>query len=63
MATQVSSFSLNDDDRTSHVVMKLVTSNKNKWEIVTMGCCFKKCDDDRCVACKASNDGSMPCIA
>lgn len=63
MATQVSSFSLNDGDGTSHAIMKLVKSNKNKWEIMTIGHCFRICDNDRCVPCNASSDGSMPCIA
>ncbi len=63
MATQVSSFSLSDDDGTSWVVMKLAMSNKGKREIVTTSCCFKKCGDNECVSCKASSDGSTPCIA
>jgi len=63
MPTQVSSFSLNDGNGNFHIVMKLVTFNKSKWEIVTMGRCFRKCDDDRCVPCNASSNGSMPCIA
>jgi hypothetical protein len=37
MATQVSSFSLNDGDDTSCVVMKFTTSNRGKQEIVIMG--------------------------
>ncbi len=60
MARQVSSFLLSDG--TFHIVMKLVTSNRSKLEIVTTGWCFKKCGN-KCVPCNTNNDGSMPCIA
>lgn len=63
METQVSSFSLNDGDGTSHAIMKLVMFNKSKWEIMIMSHCFRKCDNDRCVHCNTSSDGSMPCNA
>lgn len=41
MARQVSSFSLIDGDGTSCVVMKLKTSNRGKWEIMTIGRCSR----------------------
>ncbi len=63
MATLISSFSLSDGDGTSWASMKLATSNRSKQEIVTTSCCFKKCGDNKCVPCKASSDGSTPCIA
>jgi aspartate carbamoyltransferase regulatory subunit len=63
MVTQVFSFSLSDGDGTFHAVMKLATSNKSKWKITTTCHCFRKCGDDKCVPCNASNDGSTPCIA
>jgi len=59
MATQVSSFSLSDGDGTSCTVMKLVTPNKGKWEIVTTGH-FKECGNDGCVPCNVGSNGSTP---
>jgi len=57
MATQVSSFSLSDGDGIFHAIMKLVTSNRSKWEIATIGHYFRKCEDDRCVpATRAAMD-------
>jgi hypothetical protein len=63
MATQVSSFSLSDGNDTSCVVTKFMTSNRGKQEIVTMGHYFRKCGENKCVPCNASNDGSMQYIA
>jgi len=63
MARQVSLFSLTDGDGTSRVVMKLKTSNRDKWEIMTMDHCFRKCGDNGCVPCNTTCNGSTPCIA
>jgi hypothetical protein len=63
MVTQVYFVLLSDGDGTFHAVMKLVMSNIGKQEITTMSHCLRKCGDDECVPCNASNDGSMPCIA
>lgn len=63
MARQVSSFSLIDGNGTSCVVMKLKTSNRGKWEIMTMVRCFRKCGDNGCVPCNTTRNGSTLCIA
>ncbi len=62
MARQVSSFSLTHGDDTSCVLMKLKTSKIDKWEIMTMGHCFKKCCDNGCVLCNTTHNGSTRCI-
>ncbi len=45
------------------VVTKLKTSNRSKYEIMTMDHCFRKCGDNGCVPCNTTCNGSTPCIA